>query len=126
MKTFATEDREASDMERLGQGYIAANVRLARVRAVTLGWIGLMGALGMAVILWVGGERTIAGRFDKAGMLAFFTYLVMLTWPMMTFGFVISMVQRGAAGVDRLAEVFCRMENVLEQHSGRRSRLEVV
>ena len=27
---------------------------------------------------------------------------------------------------DRLAEVFGRMENVLEQHSGRRSRLEVV
>jgi ATP-binding cassette subfamily B protein len=78
-----------------------------------------MGALGMAVILWVGGARTIEGRFDKAGMLAFFSYLVMLTWPMMTFGFVISMIQRGAAGVDRLAEVFAEREEAAGDSAGR-------
>ena len=35
------------------------------------------------------------------GMLLFSTYLTMLVWPMMAIGWVLTMVQRGAAGIDR-------------------------
>ena len=108
VKTFAIEDHEQKTMEALSEVYLAANVRLARVRGLTVGWISLMGALGLAVILYVGGHMALDGRFSIAGLLLFTSLQLMLVWPMMAFGWILSLVQRGAAGLDRIGEVFRR------------------
>ncbi len=108
VKTFATEHREQEQIEKLGSAYVDANIRLARIRGLTTAWVVGMGAAAMVLILWAGGRQVIAGTFDIADLLLFNTYQVMLVWPMMAFGWVLSIVQRGAAGVDRIAEVFER------------------
>jgi len=105
IKTFATEDREQRDMDALGDDYVTANLHLARIRAGTTAWLSLMGAIGFLLIIWMGGRQVIAGDFDIAGMVMFMQFQVMLVWPMMAFGWVLSMTQRGAAGIDRIAEV---------------------
>jgi ATP-binding cassette subfamily B protein len=106
VKAFATEDKEQAGLEELGKGYIEANLRLAKTRGLAVAGIGLMGGLGVTAILLIGGRQMIDGRFDLGGMLAFNAYLLRLIWPMMAFGWVMSLVQRGAAGLDRLGEVF--------------------
>jgi ATP-binding cassette subfamily B protein len=106
VKAFATEDREQAGLEELGRDYIEANLRLAKARGLAVAGIGLMGGLGVTAILLIGGRQMIDGRFDLGGMLAFNAYLLRLIWPMMAFGWVMSLVQRGAAGLDRLGEVF--------------------
>jgi ATP-binding cassette subfamily B protein len=108
VKTFAIEDRERATMEALSDRYLHANLRLARIRGLTFAWISLMGAVGLAVILFVGGRMAIEGRFDISGLLLFSTLQLMLVWPMMSFGWILSLVQRGAAGLDRIAEVLRR------------------
>ena len=106
VKTFAIEDRESESMDALGTEYVDTNLRLAGVRGFTIAWLTLMGALGMLLILYVGGKQVIAGEFDIGGMIMFTSVQMMLIWPMMAFGWVLSMVQRGAAGIDRIGEVF--------------------
>ncbi len=106
VKTFAMEEREQRTMDDLGSRYVRANLDLARVRGLTVAWIAAMGSAGWALLIHVGGRQYMAGTFDIGGLLLFSTYLSMLTWPMMAIGWVLSLVQRGAAGVDRLAEVF--------------------
>ncbi|MHC4957455.1 MAG: ABC transporter ATP-binding protein [Planctomycetota bacterium] len=110
VKTFATEDREAATMNALGQDYVNANLALARIRGATTAWLGLMGAAGMVAIIYVGGRQVIEGTFDIGGLIMFTSLQVMLIWPMMAFGWVLSMVQRGAAGMDRIVEVFAVAE----------------
>ncbi|MHC4954067.1 MAG: ABC transporter ATP-binding protein [Planctomycetota bacterium] len=105
VKTFATEDFESSEMDRLGQSYLQANVCLARIRGLTVAWTAMMGALALAVIVLVGGQQVIDGEFDIAGMLLFNSYQFLLIWPMIAFGWVLALVQRGAAGIDRVNEV---------------------
>jgi len=105
VKTFATEDREQAQIEGLGREYLEANVRLSRVRGATLFWIMLMSAAGVAVVLIAGGRQVMHDRFDIAGLLLFYSLQMQLTWPMMSFGWVLSLVQRGAAGLDRIGEV---------------------
>ncbi|HEX5138768.1 MAG TPA: ABC transporter ATP-binding protein [Planctomycetota bacterium] len=105
VKTFAIEEREFSDLDKLGQDYLAANLRLARVRGVTTLSITVMGAGGALVILLVGGRMVIDGTFDISSLLIFNYLQQSLIWPMMAIGYIISLVQRGAAGVDRLQEV---------------------
>jgi len=106
VKTFAIEDREQAEMEQQGQVYLRANVDLARIRGFTFASIRLLGALGVALLVYVGGRMVLAGRLDIADVLLFNMLQAMLIWPMMAFGWVLAMVQRGAAGLDRLAEVF--------------------
>jgi len=105
VKTFAIEGREHGDVERLGADYLAANRRLARVRGITTTWITVMGGAGFLVILVLGGRMAIDGRFDIPGLLMFNYLQAMLVWPMMAIGYILSLVQRGAAGLDRIGEV---------------------
>jgi ATP-binding cassette subfamily B protein len=108
IKTFAIEDHEQRTMDALSDGYLEANVRLARVRGLTVAWIALMGAIGLALILFVGGGMALEGRFSIAGLFLFTSLQFMLIWPMMAFGWILSLVQRAAAGLDRIGEVFRR------------------
>jgi ATP-binding cassette subfamily B protein len=105
VRTFALEEREHADLDRLGLHYLEANMRLARVRSITHAWIRLMGAAGAVVLLFVGGRMVIEGRFDIATLLTFNRLQNQLIWPMMAFGWVLALVQRGAAGLDRIGEV---------------------
>jgi len=105
VKTFAIEGREFSDLDKLGQEYLAANLRLARVRGITTFSVTLMGAGGALVILLVGGRMVIGGALEISSLLIFNYLQQALIWPMMAIGYIISLVQRGAAGVDRLHEV---------------------
>jgi ATP-binding cassette, subfamily B, multidrug efflux pump len=105
VKTFAIEGREHTDLERLGQEYLAANLRLARVRGITTMAITAMGGAGLVVILLVGGRMILDGRFDISGLLMFNYLQQMLVWPMMAIGYIVSLAQRGAAALDRIGEV---------------------
>lgn len=105
IKTFAIEDHEQRTIEELSDRYLEANMRLARVRGLTIAWIALMGAVGLALILFVGGRMALEGRFTIAGLFLFTSLQLMLIWPMMAFGWILSLVQRGAAGLDRIGEV---------------------
>jgi ATP-binding cassette subfamily B protein len=105
VKTFAIEPREHADLDRLGQEYLAANLRLARVRGITTMAITVMGGAGALVILLVGGRMIIAGTFDISSLLMFNYLQQMLVWPMMAIGYILSLAQRGAAGLDRIGEV---------------------
>jgi ATP-binding cassette subfamily B protein len=105
VKTFAIEDREEQDLFHLGQEYLAANLRLARVRGATHAWVTLMAAGGFVVILLKGGSLILENRLDVSGLLLFNYLQQMLIWPMMAFGWVLSLIQRGAAGLDRIGEV---------------------
>jgi len=122
VKTFATEDREVRTMDVHGDAYLDANMRLARVRGATMAWLHLMGAGGLIVILFVGGGQVIDGEFTFAGLLLFNSYLFILVWPMMAFGWVLSMIQRGAAGIDRIAEVFAVAPEVTPPATGKALR----
>ncbi len=111
VKTFAMEDREQRDIDARSIDYLHANRRLARVRGVVWASIGFLTACGVLVIFLVGGRQAIAGDAGIGDLVAFLSYQFMLTWPMMALGFVLGMIQRGAAGLDRIREV---MEQPLE------------
>jgi ATP-binding cassette subfamily B protein len=57
------------------------------------------------VVLWLGSRDVIAGRITLGQFVAFFAYLTMLAWPMIAFGWVTNMLQRGMASWKRMLEV---------------------
>ena len=56
-------------------------------------------------MLWLGSREVIRGRITLGDFVAFNAYLVMLSWPMIAFGWVTNILQRGMASWKRMLEV---------------------
>ena len=77
--------READEMERFAEG--SGRVRDIGVRQATIGrWffmgLSLAGALGTALVFWIGGHLVLRGAFTVGTIIAFGTYLGQLYRPL--------------------------------------------
>ncbi|AJE04616.1 ABC transporter ATP-binding protein [Geobacter pickeringii] len=100
--------REAAAVEtfrREALGYLASNMAMARLRGLILPLMAAASAFGTLVVLFLGGQRVIAGAMTLGDFVAFNGYLAMLVWPTVVFGWILNLVQRGAASMARLNEV---------------------
>jgi len=95
-----TSYREATDR------YIQRNLELAKIRGLLYASLMFLAGFGTVIVLWTGGTRVIRGDLSLGGFVAFGAYLTMLIWPMMSFGFMVNLFQRGRASLERLDELF--------------------
>src|SRR5207247_6038203 len=72
--------------------------------------------LGALVVLWVGSREVMRGRITLGELVAFNAYLTMLSWPMIAFGWVTNMLQRGMASWKRMLEVLDAEPAIQDQH----------
>ncbi|HYJ09501.1 MAG TPA: ABC transporter ATP-binding protein [Polyangiaceae bacterium] len=114
VRSFALEQQELEAFERGNQDYLDRSLKLAYLR----GSFGLILqatiAAGVVVVFWYGGYLVIQKELDPGGFLAFYRALGRLTWPLISLGFVVSLVQRGRASYARLAEVFRAEPDVVD------------
>jgi ATP-binding cassette subfamily B protein len=100
--------QESAELERLAdvnQEYVRRNRRLIRLQAVFFPSIALFLGFAALLVLWLGGRRVIGGAITLGDLVAFNGYLAMLSWPMIAFGWVSNMLQRGMASWKRMLEV---------------------
>jgi len=62
----------------------------------------LMIGLAVVVVIWVGGRQVISGAISLGDFVAFNMYLGRLTWPMIALGWVVNLLERGRASMQRL------------------------
>jgi ATP-binding cassette subfamily B protein len=105
VRAFAREDSQISLFERLNRQYIARSLKLVQLMGML--WPTLEFVLGIAMILTllVGGHQVIAHRISVGQFVAFNTYMVLLTWPIIAVGWVVNIFQRGIASVKRIDEL---------------------
>ncbi|HXE58782.1 MAG TPA: ABC transporter ATP-binding protein [Gemmatimonadales bacterium] len=102
VRAYRQEAAEAAHFERLNQGYVDRNLALARLQGAFHPLMALFGGLGAVAVLYGGGRLVIAGRVTVGEFVAFGVYLATLVWPMIALGWVINLVQRGAASMARI------------------------
>jgi ATP-binding cassette, subfamily B, multidrug efflux pump len=100
--------QEAAEMRRfadLNKQYIAENLKLVRVSGLFQPMLeGLIG-FTFLVVLWAGGYQVLRGRISLGGFVMFNTYMGMLVWPMIALGWVVNLMQRGAASLARINQI---------------------
>jgi len=62
--------------------------------------------------VYVGGLQVIAGTLSIGTLTAFISYLIMLIWPMIAFGWVVNLLQQGAASMARLTAILDRKPEI--------------
>jgi ATP-binding cassette subfamily B protein len=106
IRAYAQEATQEEEFEVLNADYLEKNMALARVSAVFQPLLAFLAGAGMIIVLWIGGGQAMAGQISVGEFVAFGFYLTMLTWPMISLGWVINLFQRGAASMGRLQEIF--------------------
>lgn len=106
VRSFALEEEEQRRFERANEEYLLKTLGLARLRGLMFPVMQAITALGTIVVLWYGGNLMLDGEMSAGNFLAFFRALNRLTWPLISIGFLSSLVSRGRASFERLLEVF--------------------
>lgn len=106
VKAYAREEHESMLFHQMSWEYLKKNLVLARVQSIMWPLMFLLVGVSLILTLYFGGLRVIDGRISIGTLTAFFGYLVMLIWPMIAFGWVINILQQGAASMARLAKIF--------------------
>jgi ATP-binding cassette subfamily B protein len=114
VRSFALEQREAEAFEVTNQKYLQKSLRLARLRGSMAPILQITLAMGLLVVFWYGGSLVMRGELDRGQFLAFTRALGRLTWPLMSMGFIVGMLQRGRASYSRLAEVFSAEPDIVD------------
>jgi ATP-binding cassette, subfamily B, multidrug efflux pump len=100
--------QEAAELERFRVSideYLRRNRRLIVLQGFFFPSMGFFLGLGALIVVWLGSREVIAGRITVGQFVAFNAYLAMLSWPMIAFGWVTNMLQRGMASWKRMIEV---------------------
>ncbi|MCI0652220.1 MAG: ABC transporter ATP-binding protein/permease [Planctomycetes bacterium] len=105
VKAFVREGAEIERMRRHSEQYFAQNMRLARLRSWTNAILWLIGDLVVLSLLAIGGYQLIHGEISLGDFAAFKGCQLLLIWPMVALGWVITIFQRGAASAERVEEL---------------------
>jgi ATP-binding cassette subfamily B multidrug efflux pump len=106
VRAYRQEAAEITSFRALSEEYLRRNLSLARVQGLFFPLLTTMGGLSAVVVLYVGGGLVMAGQVSVGEFIAFGVYLAMLVWPMIALGWAVNLVQRGAASMARINELF--------------------
>jgi ATP-binding cassette subfamily B protein len=105
VRAYAQEPFEMARFRAANDEYVARTRGLIRLQGVYYPTLGLFMGVGALLVLWLGSREVIAGRMTVGELVAFNAYLTMLAWPMIAFGWVSNLAQRGTASWKRMLDV---------------------
>ena len=105
VQAYVQENSERKRFEKLNKEYINRNLELVKVSGVLFPMLTFMSGISAALVLWLGGKDVIAGKMTLGSFVGFNGYMAMLTWPMMAIGFMVNLLQRGAASMSRIESI---------------------
>ena len=105
VRAYRQEAHEIERFRRANDEYLRRNRVLIRLQGGFYPSMTFFLGLGSLLVLWLGSRAVIAGTITLGEFVAFNGYLVMLSWPMIAFGWVTNILQRGLASWKRLLDV---------------------
>src|SRR5213596_957412 len=111
------EEPEITAFEGANKEYIARSLKLVRLMGML--WPTLETMLGFAVVLvlWLGAREVLFGHMELGGYVAFLTYMVQLTWPVIALGWVVNLFQRGTASMARINEILVEKPEIADEET---------
>jgi ATP-binding cassette subfamily B protein len=105
VRAYRQEQSELERFRRSNDEYFRRNRALITIQGFFFPSMSLFLGLGSMLVLWLGSREVISGRISLGEFVAFNSWLAMLAWPMIAFGWVTNMIQRGMASWKRLLEI---------------------
>ncbi|HHP7237278.1 ABC transporter ATP-binding protein [Longibacter sp.] len=105
LKAYTREDAESEAFDSESEEYKRRNLDLALVESAWRPAFLLMVGISTIIVVWMGGRLVAEGTITIGNIVEYVLYVSMMTWPVASLGFVITMIQRASASVSRLHRI---------------------
>jgi ATP-binding cassette subfamily B protein len=105
VRAYAQEQAEIRGFDEPNREYVSRNVKLIRTWSMFMPSLQALIGITFLIVLWQGGHLVLSGRISLGALIAFYSYLGILVWPMIALGWVTNIFQRGAASMGRLNHI---------------------
>jgi ATP-binding cassette subfamily B multidrug efflux pump len=105
VRAYAQEEAEIRAFDEPNREYVATNVKLIRNWSMFMPSLQALIGTTFLIVLWQGGHQLLRREISLGALIAFYTYLGQLVWPMIALGWVTNIFQRGAASMGRLTYI---------------------
>lgn len=102
VKTFGQEKEEIDEFKKQAEDVVEKNVTVAKIDSLFDPTIGLVIGVSFFLAIAFGSRYVMTGELTIGELIAFTTYLGLLIWPMLAFGWLFNIVERGRASYDRV------------------------
>ncbi len=136
IRAYVQEQAEIAAFESANQEYIRRSLGLVRLMGMLWPTLELMLGIAVVIVLWLGGNLVISGQsevhlvsylgtrttlslsgsMDVGAFVAFNTYMMQLTWPVIALGWVINIFQRGTASMVRIQEIMSQQPEIADEN----------
>ncbi len=118
VKSYNRESFEIERFKALNKEYYHKNLSLGKLQALFFAFLTSMTAFSLLPVVWVGGIGVIEKSMTVGGIAEFIVYVSMLSWPIISIGWVTSIIQRAASAQVRLNEIFSIKPDITEKKNG--------
>src|SRR5216684_2085697 len=102
IRAYAQEEAETRSFDEPNREYVARNIKLIRTWSMFMPSLQALIGISFLIVLWQGGHELLRGQISLGALIAFYSFLGLLVWPMIALGWVTNIFQRGAASMGRL------------------------
>lgn len=105
VKSFVQEDLVLDKFSKVNNENLKKNIDLVKVSGTFHPFIQFISSISFLLVIFYGGKEVILNKITLGDFIAFNSYLGLLIWPMMALGWVINILQRGAASMERINSI---------------------
>ena len=113
IKSYGNEAAIDAQLAVLAEDGRQKNIKLAKIQSFFIPTMILMIGLSLIFVIFVGGRLYCSGEIQSIGVIVEFSiYVMMLTWPVATVGWVSSIVQQAEASQKRINEFLSEVPEI--------------
>jgi len=116
VRAYRQEQSEIGRFRESNIDYLRHNQRLSRLQGAFFPTMSLFLGISALLALWLGSRDVMSGRITVGELVAFNAYLAQLAWPMIAFGWVTNLLERGMASWKRMLMVMDTEPSIRDEH----------
>ena len=117
VRAYRQEEAEIARFRESNIDYLRHNRRLSRLQGAFFPTMSLFLGISALLALWLGSRDVTSGRLTVGELVAFNAYLAQLAWPMIAFGWVTNLLERGMASWKRMLGVMDTIPAIRDEDS---------
>ncbi|MGV3489326.1 MAG: ABC transporter transmembrane domain-containing protein [Tuberibacillus sp.] len=115
IKAFGQEDAEKAAFKDLSNDVVKKNIAVAKIDALFDPTITFIVTVSYFLSLIFGSVFVVHGSMTIGELTSFTLYLGQFVWPMLAFGFLFNIVERGHASYDRITKLMAEVPEIVDR-----------
>lgn len=118
IKAFGEEEENYQDFVKATDNVVAKNHKVHIINSAYTPVIDMITGLTYVLTIFFGSYFVSQGRITIGDLIAYFSYLANMTWPLLAVGRLVNTMERGNASYDRITELLGKKAKVQNPKDG--------